>query len=196
MMKDHTLSVIRPDVILSCLRAARPAIPRNPTHLPDAFAETLTPVILIRHPALSIPSFYRLQRDVMKHDVRDQGFNALVTQRWVRLVFDYYLHVWAARQPTRATQNCARPSVELADTFPASTLPIVLDAEELSYDPGPLLAALCTRLGLDQRGLQLTWDPVPDAERPSDGLMQAFFQDMWKSSGWQQPKRVGQRCPT
>lgn len=52
-------SVTSPNPALSNLLPSPAGTVRNPTYLPDGFLGLFSPVILIRHPAILVPSFYR-----------------------------------------------------------------------------------------------------------------------------------------
>ena len=66
------------------------ALTANPTVLPESFMNSVHPVILIRHPALMIPSYYRILKEVHGAHVDDEDFPVNAIFRWSRLIFDYY----------------------------------------------------------------------------------------------------------
>lgn len=111
-----------------------PALPPNPTMLPAAMMDSVLPIVLIRHPALMIPSFYRIASRIHGAQVDDAEFPIHATLRWSRLVLDYYL----------ARNTTARP--------------IVIDASTLvSPNTETLMAEVCRIAGLDSRCLQYQW---------------------------------------
>ncbi|KAA6412743.1 MAG: hypothetical protein FRX48_03735 [Lasallia pustulata] len=102
--------------------------------------DSLLPIILIRHPALMIPSFYRVASRI--HGARIHGariddaeFPINATLRWSRLVLDYYV----ARR-----RSAGRP--------------IVIDASSLTGpDTETLMAEVCRIAGLEAQFLQFEW---------------------------------------
>ncbi|KAL8726482.1 MAG: hypothetical protein Q9166_006677 [cf. Caloplaca sp. 2 TL-2023] len=68
----------------------------NPSVLPDSFIRTLSPIFQIRHPAISIPSYFRAVTQVRaEEDVFDLGFITGTTCAWTRITFDWFCeHVY------------------------------------------------------------------------------------------------------
>ena len=132
---------------------------RNPTVLPDnfLFSNTLKPIILIRHPAEIIPSFFRVQKNVFKLAIDDESLRAMASLHWLRLLFDAY----------------RLQSKEV----------IVIDAADLLRDPEGLIGTLCSTLGLEAGAVQYEWDPVPEEHWPKDAIMRTFFDSILRSKG-------------
>jgi len=57
-------------------------------YLPDDFLLSLLPVILIRHPALSIPSFFRAQRDTGLIKLTSPAMRAMGNLAWTHKLYD------------------------------------------------------------------------------------------------------------
>ena len=116
---------------------------RNPTVLPASFMQSLCPIIIIRHPALMIPSFYRISSDIHGARVDDEDFPVNATFRWSRLVYDYYIALQDKESPT----------------------PIVIDSSRLLGDPETVMTQCCVRAGLDPQYLQFQWPQAMEEHR-------------------------------
>lgn len=146
-----------------------PAARTNPTLLPDSFLIGMTPLILFRHPALMIPSFYRAaQKGKMEVSVHDEEWPVNASLRWPRLVYDWYA--------SNATGESAR-SV------------IVIDSDDLINSPG-FTSHLSASLGFDEQHLQTSWEQKPEAFRADKGdLVNSFKSAIWDSTGIIRSKR-------
>lgn len=158
------------DVILSHLRNDKRPVPDKPTLLPKNLLKQTTPIFLIRHPALSIPSFYCRQKAVFKFEADDEDFRALVSKQWVKLVFNMYR--------VRAQGTAQLGGSEYAER---QEMPPVIHAEDIVYNTGQLMARVCGVLDLDPGGIQYAWEPAPLDQQPLDHILHAFFQDVWGS---------------
>jgi hypothetical protein len=124
-----------------------PQLPPNVTVLPDEFLASWFPVLLIRHPAIAFPSYYRTysthlgksaeEREAMKGEIK-----TAMTLRWARSLYDWYLALW---EQFGSDANLPRP--------------IVLDAEDFMSDPA-VIERFCNTVGLDSSKLQLSWEPA------------------------------------
>lgn len=138
-----------------------PAARKNPTILPDSFLNSMTPLILFRHPALMIPSFYRAaQKGKIEISIYDEHWPVNASLRWLRLVYDWYRD---------ATGKSAR-SV------------IVIDSDDLINSPG-FSSHLFASLGIDQQHLQTSWEPKSEAYRADKGhRVNSFKSTLWDST--------------
>ncbi|KAK9415184.1 putative Sulfotransferase domain-containing protein [Seiridium unicorne] len=174
-IKDHIFCVLNPHLIKANidqgLGSSLPSVQgrENPTMLHQEFFESVAPIILIRHPALSVPSYYRAQKAVFKLNPEDEDFAAMSTLRWARIIFDAYMKLW---------EGVDRKGAEAKQKFP-----IVIDAADVVYNTERLMLRLCHALGIDSNGIQYQWNPVPLNEWPRDPIMQGFFGDMLRSNG-------------
>ncbi|RYO89589.1 hypothetical protein DL764_008552 [Monosporascus ibericus] len=114
----------------------------NLTSLPDVFLKTWNPTFLIRHPALTLPSYCRavlsgLEMDGFKRENQDLQ-DSEVTLRWIRSLYDFY----AAHFPE------------------GSPWPLVLDADDVMQSQ-ELVARYAAMAGLDPEKLQFTWEKAP-----------------------------------
>lgn len=130
----------------------------NPTVLPDCFMDSVRPIILIRHPARIIPSYYRAKNKVcFDMDVNDEQFPVDASLRWLRLVFDWYADRIAERG------RSSSPEKEPGEDSTAKTqIPLVLDGDDMINDEG-VIQALCAALKLDPLHVQYSWDEMPVA---------------------------------
>lgn len=74
MKHDRMLThVRRPPKSQTSSSAASERIPENPTHIPDSLLATLTPILLIPHPALTIPSSWRTESQIKNLQIDDEA---------------------------------------------------------------------------------------------------------------------------
>lgn len=129
----------------------------------------MTPLILFRHPALMIPSFYRAaQKGKLELSIHDEDWPVNASLRWLRLVYDWYV--------SNATGKSA-------------TSVLVIDSDDLINSPG-FASRLCARLGIDGQHLQSSWEPKTEAYRAERGHMRSSFKStLWDSTGIIRGKR-------
>lgn len=193
MIKQPIYDIAEPSIIIQNVTSAGPplgrtpsitvpdgnpqqndsSLPSNPTILPSRFMNSLLPIILIRHPALMIPSYYRIARDIHGAHFDDAEFPINATLRWSRLVLEYY-HARAA-----------------ADA--AAAKPIVVDASALV---GPhaeaLLTKICRLVCISPDFVQLQWTRPLEQQvgEVSEGT-KAFRKDFLVSTGVFRREREG-----
>ncbi|KXJ85874.1 hypothetical protein Micbo1qcDRAFT_169020 [Microdochium bolleyi] len=116
----------------------------NWTVFPDEFLHTITPIFLIRHPALMIPSYYRSALDQVKigaisrPDSAGGGPSEVEgTIRWNRALYDFY-----------------------AESFAASGRgqPIVLDADDVMTSGAAIVPKYASLVGLDPSKTRTSWE--------------------------------------
>ncbi|PKX89968.1 uncharacterized protein P174DRAFT_424173 [Aspergillus novofumigatus IBT 16806] len=142
----------------------------NDTLLPDDILETLSPVFLIRHPALAFPCLLRAYRDLhgveasrSKHG--DLEFNTVMTLRWTRRLYERYV----------LTREGCRYYVDNA----SMDRPIILDADDVITNP-EVLVRFCKLVGLDASRLRFTWESIkPEVVFATDELR--IKQRMWST---------------
>ncbi|KAI7154025.1 hypothetical protein KC349_g7938 [Hortaea werneckii] len=172
---EHLNALMKQDRMLTHLRSpnrntnptttpASPqeSIPENPTNIPDPLLATLTPILLLRHPALSIPSSWRTESGIKKLEIDDEDFYLLTTYRWSRDLFTYLL--------SQSTSSGWRK-------------PMVIDAYDIVHRTGALTGKLCGELGLDPAGTQESWKKLPREEWPDHSVVVAYTKDLLGSSG-------------
>lgn len=167
-LKDHSFCAI-PRNVQDAWTAGTPlsdALQRNPTVFRTEFLDGVTPVFLIRHPALSIPSFLRKDMSICKNRADDEDFAIYTATYWSRLIFDSFVLRSGGSHPPTGGQ-----------------VPTVVDAADVIYRSESTINALCQRLGIEASGVQYSWPPVPENEWPTDPLMRHFFDALYKSSG-------------
>ena len=137
------------------------SLPANPTVLPNEFLTTFLPVILIRHPAKIIPSYYRVvSRDPFGTTVFDEDFPVEVSLRWSRLIFDWYEEYYCISEIEQR--------------------PIVIDAEDMINDSHYVAEKFCAMTGLDPRHVQYSWAEVTEASNP---IYERFLSTLRNSTG-------------
>ncbi|EEP76277.1 predicted protein [Uncinocarpus reesii 1704] len=114
----------------------------NITLFSDEYLDSWKPVILIRHPALMFPSYYRAMTDILKMESReiDEGL-----KKDLDLILSLYcsrnLYDWYAKR--------------LGKSDPESW-PILLDADDVIGTP-EIVLKLSDIMGLDRDSLLFTW---------------------------------------
>ncbi|EEH18466.1 hypothetical protein PABG_07527 [Paracoccidioides brasiliensis Pb03] len=126
----------------------------NETILSDEFLKTWCPAFLIRHPALSFPSFYRASiradgEGFTKSIPGRRGLQMVMTMRWTRKLYDFYAEHF----------NKFKSQSEPADW------PIVLDADDVMSEPA-VLVKFCNIIGLDSNKLRYHWEPAKETKNP------------------------------
>lgn len=154
---------LQSEILLSLIRGGGGEVDRrtNPTRYPDDFFWSLTPIFLIRHPALSIPSYFKQQKEALHLEASDECFAVFTTQSFTRLVFDVF------KLKTEAGKA-----------------PLVVDAKELIHETMLTMEKLCELLALDPNGVQYNWSPVPPDQWPNMPMAELgmlFFTDLWRS---------------
>ncbi|KAI7287351.1 hypothetical protein KC340_g18125, partial [Hortaea werneckii] len=130
--------------------------------IPSPLLATLTPILLLRHPALSIPSSWRTESGIKKLEIDDEDFYLLTTYRWSRDLFTYLLH--------QSSSSGWRK-------------PLVIDAYDVVHRTSALTGKLCGELGLDPAGTQDSWKKLPREEWPDHSVVVAYTKDLLGSSG-------------
>lgn len=152
----------------------------NPTWIPDDLYTSLSPLILIRHPARMIPSFYRKQTDVFKLQTADEDFAIYTSFRWLRIIFDSYREFYSEND------DLAHPYSSCSTMNSAKEKPIwplVIDAEDVVHSTQAIVSKLCDIWHIDSSGVQYSWNAIPREERPKDKIMCGFFDTLLSSTG-------------
>ncbi|KAL5358106.1 hypothetical protein BJX96DRAFT_173139 [Aspergillus floccosus] len=180
-IKEHAFTFMKPEMISRSLArpqrhmnipriTAQPAKERtgramkasdddaNPTVLPTQFLRSVTPVFLIRHPALVFESILRVSGPTMGAHVDDEEFPVEASMRWLRVLYDWY-----------------------AASADGGARPIVLNADEIMAHP-VVVQELCQQLQLDPAGVRFQWDPVPREVIDSQSAYQRHFFSTIQSS--------------
>ncbi len=151
------------DLILNTLRRGEneppPKILTNPTHIPDDIMETLTPVLVFRHPLLIIPSIYPKLNPISGIEPDDEDFEISATLRWTQYIYDYFVSI--------------------------GRKPIVVEAQDFVWNTKPTMDKLCRELGIDESGWIDEWDPLPREHWPDHKNAVAMTSDLMESSGLQ-----------
>jgi len=133
----------------------------NPTFIPDNWLETFQPTFLIRHPALQIPSFYRVHlngRGPNDTASRKAYMRATYTLAAIRQMYEFYARHLRAHSSS-------------------SPWPLVIDAAELTAYPTDVMHHFCTIAGFDFSKCKFSWELAPREtldKLPNDVERQAF----------------------
>ncbi|KAL9575999.1 MAG: hypothetical protein Q9212_007482 [Teloschistes hypoglaucus] len=143
----------------------------NPSVLPDSFMRTLSPIIQVRHPALSVSSRYRANcKSRGPPDIFDVDYLLQDLYAAPRMVFDWYSeHVYPNRkQVPRGAQSW----------------PLVVDGEDLVNDNERVISAICSLANLDVQGVENEWQPVSEDVKSKQPVnVQTYLSTLQGSSG-------------
>ena len=135
----------------------------NPTYVPDWLFETCTPVIVIRHPALSVVSLYNIVENTQKQRPGDEDFHFMTSLWYCRILYD--LFVSQGRKP------------------------IVVDGEDVLWRTAEMSRNVCEALGIDPNGVSETWTPTPEDKRPGHPIVASFTETIHNSTGVERPAK-------
>lgn len=110
-----------PNLVVRYPGQETPSKSTSPLCLPDDFLTSILPVILIRNPALMVPSFYRAQNDC-KIDLDSAHFRCFMELQWTWQLYDWY---------------CIQ-----------GITPIVVDGDDVMKQPA-VVRKLCEMCGMD-----------------------------------------------
>ena len=178
MVKEHICLALKLPVMLELLRTGTVfSPPPNPTAMPDDMFHNMTnPVVLIRHPALVVSSFWRAQHANFGLDVTDEGFEMLTMQRTSRFLVD---HIQRLRKEASAEDREGGP--------------IIIDAEDAVHRTESLCNKLCEILCIDLNGVRFTWDALPKEKRIHP-LQPHFRGELDDSTGVVRPTETVSLC--
>ena len=144
----------------------------NPTVLPTPFLHGVTPVFLIRHPALVFESILRVSGPTMGAEITDDEFPVEASLRWLRVLYDLF-----------------------ADRAGSGMRPLLLNADEIIAHP-TVVQRLCEQLQLDAAGVRFEWDAVPTSViEGQSSYQQHFFSTIQSSSGVRSDKHSAAHGP-
>lgn len=138
---EHWFNVLKPEFVLDAVRGklqGPETFGENPTWIPDEIFARVQPIILIRHPALSVRSTHRDALKFTQQRVDDEDFLKITENKTLRFLFDYF-------------QSRGRE-------------PIVVDGEDLLWRTDEVRKGLCGKLGIDPEGLKDRWTPTSREE--------------------------------
>ncbi|KAF5339672.1 hypothetical protein D9757_014853 [Collybiopsis confluens] len=158
VMVDRKLDVIGSEEIELQLPSPLP----NPTVLPDRLVATMTPVIIIRHPAYVFPSYIRAAASYGV-GVHSPQFKIPGSLRWQRFIYDFY-----------------RAYYDKIDDEEKKGWPIVIDGDDLVEDTQGQMKKFCELVGLTESEIQYSWEA---AGRPTDQMQNAFVGVLKESTG-------------
>ncbi|KAJ3994170.1 hypothetical protein F5050DRAFT_1776401 [Lentinula boryana] len=150
---DHKLDI----VATSNSDSGDSDLPTNPTFVPDRFMNTLTPIFIIRNPMRMIPSWYKNTSENFGATTKDSEWPFTATFHWCRILYDYYDDYFKAHPRSGY-----------------STLPLVVDGDDLVLHTEDIMIQLCDLIHLDSTAVKYTWesgDPYnswPAAAAPDD----------------------------
>ena len=166
MANEHWFNCFKIDFVLGLIRGEiqKPEqLGRNPTHLPYEIFDSLKPIILIRHPALSIRSIYRDALKITKQRPGDEDFDGICMNRPLRILFDFF---------------CAQ-----------GRQPVVVDAEDILWRTEEMTRNLCAAIESVEAGsLSDKWKPTSQAEMDRmNPLVVMLTKNILESSGIERP---------
>jgi hypothetical protein len=150
----------------------------NKTILSDRVLADGRHIFLIRHPALTVPSYYRAFVDIHGPEAiieEEASLMANVTLYWTRCVYDWL-------QSIQANSDVVQP--------------VILDGDDIIAKP-EVLTELCEFIGMDSSKLQFEWAPATKSELDElpDTTMRRMRGTLFTSSGIMKEKAWnGNRC--
>ena len=188
-VKDYPAFIMKHDVVLSAIRSTETFVTGNPTCIPDEVLKTFTPIILIKHPALVIPSWLRgVNSEGCCHAVEDEDVTVFTSARWSRILFDYFRGSRSRYQQRGPQKPCLKRHNSHAGGVPSvgvpsvvATQPLVIDAADVVHNTHATVSTLCRVLGVDLGDVHQT--PTKDFQRsnsnaeagaPKNNILKAF----------------------
>lgn len=144
VMIDHMLDVDNPQLEMDF----RLPIP-NPMLLPDRIVASVSPIILIRHPAYAFPSAIRSEAPIGS-GISDPDFPINKTFRWQRIIYDLYREYYGSGNSEMLEGR--------------NDWPIVIDGDKLIEDPEGQMRKVCGLIGIDESLIRYTWKIGDDPE--------------------------------
>ena len=183
--KDNASFVLRPEVLMSALRGQESEESKlvNPTVLPEALLELLTPIIFIRHPAIVIPSWWReANSEGSCYDLDDEDVTVWTSLRWTRIVFDYLRtgkHMQAPMGLRR--RNSISHLQAKSPTAPVvASRPYVIDAADVVNNTHAILSMLCRLLDNDSAVLNNAWSPTRRFSQAGEAIRAGIADNMMR----------------
>ncbi|KAE9407255.1 hypothetical protein BT96DRAFT_914834 [Gymnopus androsaceus JB14] len=134
----------------------------NPSMVPDRIVASVSPVIIIRHPMFTFPSFVRAT-SVFGATVFDTEFAIMSTYHWQRMMYDFY-----------------RAYYDKIDPKGKKDWPVVIDGDKLAQDTQGQMKKFCALAGMDESLVRYSWDA---ANVKLDKVLHAFVGTMAESTG-------------
>lgn len=139
----------------------------NPTIFPDRLWKTFAPILVIRHPAKQIGSYYKASR-VSAGSIDSSEFEIATSYKFSRQIFDYFRKIYEERETdgTEVPDNKAQ-------------WPLVIDGDDLINDTRGIADRLCAITHLDPARVIYKWG----AAEQEDWFKGFFLQTLNKSAG-------------
>lgn len=140
----------------------------NPTMLSDEMLLSFVPVLLIRHPALVVDSYYRAKGFSNVADLCQSYVTYSTSMHFTRALFEWYAATAASKSASAAVD------IQLARKW----YPILIDADDILE--GDTVQRLAKAIGMDPDQILEQWEA-----RSTDGLepkKRRFVQGMWGST--------------
>ncbi|KAL0572882.1 hypothetical protein V5O48_009076 [Marasmius crinis-equi] len=161
-MVDHSLDIpVEKRKTSNSEEDESPSLPiPNPTYIPDRLFITFKPVLIIRHPALAIPSYLRAAA-VLGGTVFDEDMVVETQYKWQRLIYDCYKAWYDSKGMSGA-------------------FPVVIDGDKLINDTQSQMTRLCELIGVEPSGIQYSWDVKDQFENK---VSESFIGTIGRSTG-------------
>ena len=156
LANEHGLNILKQDLMFQISRGEKYDVPANPTAIPDRLYESLTPIILIRHPCHQLRSSYARAVQATQMRPGDEDFSNTTTAAFIRFLYD--------------------------DFASKGRTPIVVDGDDVLSRTREVAETVCARLGLDAGLVQDTWEPIEDYGT-TEPIMRAYMAEVLSSTG-------------
>ena len=163
---EHCAIAMRQDICLSYYRGhnyTSEDLGPNPTYLSDWIFKTCTPVMVIRHPALSVRSLYETMSQISYNRPGSEDFHFCTSLHYCRLLFDLF-------------KSQGRN-------------PIVVDGEDVLWRTKEITTNICESLGIGPEGVTEEWEPTPVEKRPTNPIILGLTKTIHESSGILRPEK-------
>lgn len=140
----------------------------NPTLLPDRILTSSLPVITIRHPVFTYPSYERAASDfaaTVFDTTTDIVLTMMTSYKWSRIMYDFYSSYYEKIDPGGKMKDW----------------PIVVDGDRLVEDTKGQMKKFCDIAGLDESDIQYSWEAA--GLKPDEKPLSSFLKTIKESTG-------------
>ena len=163
-ISEHCVLAMRLDIALAHYRGhnyTTEDLGVNPTYYPDWLFKSCNPILVIRHPALTVRSLHDTMSQVSAVMPTDEDFHFCSSLRYCRMLFDLF-------------QSKGQKS-------------IVVDGDDVVWRTEEMTTNVCRALGIDPTGVKQRWEPTPADQRPLNPVILGFTKSIHDSTGRERP---------
>ncbi|KAF2161065.1 hypothetical protein M409DRAFT_28395 [Zasmidium cellare ATCC 36951] len=167
IIQEHTAILITDEAIHGTLHdsSSLPNPSANTTIIRSDILQTSIPLLLIRHPALAIPSFLRMHLLEEMLVPEDEMFRYWISYRWLRIIYSHLASL--------ARENSANDLAE----------PVIIDAYDIVQKTPAVMARLCELFHIGQGEIRETWEVGEGVVGEPNELDVRWVETLWGSRG-------------